>query len=489
MRMANDTFLGLDLGTSGLRGLLVDAQGRVLAEAEAEYEVSRPLPGWSEQAPADWTQAVQTVVSRLRSQDADAFSHLTGIGVAGHMHGAVLLDDNGQVLRPCILWNDTRSHAEAAWLDSQPDVRQLSGNIVFPGFTAPKLAWIQAHEPEVFARVDKVLLPAAYLNFWMTGETVGDLSDAAGTSWLDVGARDWSPELLEASGMRQARMPRLVEGCAPAGHLRADLVAEWGLSAPVTVAGGAGDNAAAACGVGALNDGEGFVSLGTSGVLLTARDGYVPKPETAVHTFCHAVPDRWYQMGVILSATDSLNWLSRQLGQNPAELTQALGEQIDVPGRIRFLPYLSGERTPHNDSHTRGAFLGLGIADDPLDLTRAVLEGVGFALRDSLEALRTAGARPERLLIIGGGSRSTYWVELLATILNLPLDLPEQGEFGAAMGAARLGICAATGARPEDIMTKPAIAETILPRADLTAAYDAAYRNWRAIYPALKELS
>lgn len=487
--MKTQTYLGLDLGTSGLRGLLIDADGTVLAEAEATYTVQHPHSGWSEQDPADWIVAVNHVAGALKSKAADAFAALGGIGVAGHMHGAVVLDQAGDVLRPCILWNDTRSFDEAAVLDATEGVRALSGNIVFPGFTAPKLLWLAKHEPDVFARINKVLLPAAYLNFWLTGDAVGDMSDAAGTSWLDVGARDWSQELLEASHMRQDQMPRLVEGCEAAGTLREDLAAEWGVSPRVTIAGGAGDNAAAACGVGVLNDGDGFVSLGTSGVILTARDGFHPMPETAVHTFCHATPDRWYQMGVILSATDSLNWLARQLGDSPAVLTHALGAEVSAPGRIMFMPYLSGERTPHNDSQIRASFVGLDIADDKNDLVRAVLEGVGFALRDNLEALRATGACPERLLAIGGGAKSSYWVQLLATILNLPIDLPEQGEFGAALGAARLGLCAATGAAPEQIMTKPAVATVVLPQHDLTDAYDAAYQRWRRVYPALKELS
>lgn len=284
-------------------------------------------------------------------------------------------------------------------------------------------------------------------------------------------------------------MPRLVEGSEKAGTLRAELAEKWGLAQEVTVAGGAGDNAAAACGVGALGEGDGFVSLGTSGVLLTARSGFAPRPETAVHTFCHAVPDRWYQMGVILSATDSLNWLSRQLGPSPAELTAELGQSITGPGQVRFLPYLSGERTPHNDSAIRGAFLNIDIASDKKAMTKAVLEGVGFALRDSLEALRATGAAPQRLLAIGGGSKSTYWMELVATILNMPLDLPAQGEFGAAMGAARLGLCASMGKAAEDVMTKPAIDHTITPRSELTADYEARYLAWREIYPALKELA
>ena len=343
------TYLGIDLGTSGLRALLVDADGAPLAAVERSYAATHPRPGWSEQDPAQWIAAFDSAMDELRATQP-LFTGLRGIGVAGHMHGATLLDAAGKVLRPCILWNDTRSAAEAAVLDALPEVRALSGNIVFPGFTAPKLEWVRHNEPEVFAKTAKVLLPAAYLNYYLTGDYVADMSDSAGTSWLDVGKRQWSERLLEASHMRPDQMPRLVEGSDVAGGLRQELVRKWGLSGPVTVAGGAGDNAAAACGIGALDEGQGFVSLGTSGVLLAARDGYSPAPETAVHTFCHAVPGRWYQMGVMLSATDSLNWLARITGEKPADLTAKLGEELQTPGAVRFLPYLSGERTPHNDA-------------------------------------------------------------------------------------------------------------------------------------------
>ncbi|MCX8997196.1 xylulokinase [Rhizobiaceae bacterium BDR2-2] len=480
------TYLGIDLGTSGLRALLIDDKGAAIGSAESHYSVSHPRSGWSEQDPAAWITALEAAVATLKAAHPE-FSRLQGIGVAGHMHGATLLDTSGAVIRPCILWNDTRSHAEAALLDAAPRVRALSGNIVFPGFTAPKLEWVRTHEPENHARVARVLLPAAYLNFYLTGRFVADLSDSAGTSWLDVGARRWSEELLEAGHMRLDQMPDLVEGCEAAGTLRPDLAARWGVGSGVVVAGGAGDNAAAACGIGALSEGQGFVSLGTSGVLLAARDGYRPAPETALHTFCHAVPGRWYQMGVMLSATDSLNWLARITGRKPAELTERLDGPLLPPGRVRFLPYLSGERTPHNDAEIRGSLTGLGADTTVEDLTRAVLEGVAFGLRDSAEALRATGARLDRLFVIGGGAASRYWVELIATVLGTALVLPRAGEFGAALGAARLGLTAATGALPETVMTPPETAIEIAPDTALAGAFDTAYGKFRAAYPAIRE--
>lgn len=480
------TYLGLDLGTSGLRALLIDEAGGAIGSAERHYDAASPESGWSEQDPADWIAALEAAVDELRASYPEPFSHLRGVGVAGHMHGATLLDEQGQVLRPCILWNDSRSHFEAAELDATPDVRRLSGNIVFSGFTAPKLEWVRKHEPDIYTRVAKVLLPAAYLNYYLTGEYVADMSDSAGTSWLDVKQRVWSPTLLSAGHMRESQMPRLVEGSQSAGVLRGELQQRWGLSNEVVVAGGAGDNAAAACGIGALNEGQGFVSLGTSGVLLTARDGYHPCPETALHTFCHAVPGRWYQMGVMLSATNSLNWLSRVTGQKPAALTQALGDSLKAPGPVQFLPYLSGERTPHNDATIRGALTGLDPASGPAELTRAVLEGVAFGLRDSLEALRSTGAELNSLMAIGGGAASDYWLKLIATVFDLPLQKPAGGEFGAALGAARLGQAAASGASVEAIMTPPDVGAVIEPDNALTGACDAAYEKFRNAYNAVK---
>ena len=369
-----------------------------------------------------------------------------------------------------------------------PNVRDLSGNIVFPGFTAPKLEWVRGNESDIYAKIAKVLLPAAYLNFYLTGSYVADMSDSAGTSWLDCGARAWSDELLLAAHMRHDQMPSLVEGCDIAGELKSELAQKWGLSGTIIVAGGAGDNAAAACGIGALNEGQGFVSLGTSGVILAARNAYAPDPATAVHTFCHAVPNRWYQMGVMLSATDSLNWLADITGVQPSELTNALGDKVLPPSSSKFLPYLSGERTPHNDAEIRGGFTGLATSTSRNDMGQAVIEGVSFGLRDSLTALQTTGARLDGLMAIGGGSASRYWLELLATILGLPLYLPKGREFGAALGAARLGLIAASIKAPEDVIIAPEIEVTIDPISNLKTQFDEAYQGFRAAYLGLKSI-
>ncbi|MEP1768399.1 MAG: xylulokinase [Sulfitobacter sp.] len=479
------TYLGLDIGTSGLRALLMDSAGGLIGSAEHSYPTAHKTSGWSEQNPADWITAIEVTIAELRAT-YPAFADLAGIGVAGHMHGAVLLDKDGDVIRPCIMWNDTRSHAEAAALDNTPEFRAISGNIVFPGFTAPKLEWLRTHEPQSYARVAKVLLPAGFVNHYLTGDAVADMSDSAGTSWMDVAARDWSQTLLDASNMRRDQMPRLVEGCAPAGVLRPDLAIQWGLNAPVTLAGGAGDNAAAACGMGVLEEGHGFVSLGTSGVLLLARDSYAPAPDTALHTFCHAVPDRWYQMGVMLSAADSLSWLSKITSTRAQDLTEELGAGLNAPSSTQFFPYLSGERTPHNDAEIRAGFTGLGQNTTRADMTQAVLEGVCFALRDALEAIKSTGGSYTRLYVTGGGSGSDYWLSLLATVLQIPLHVPEGAQFGAALGAARLGMAAATDIPLAQILRPAPTARIIPPDPALVPAFEAAYARFRAGYPILK---
>ena len=477
-------FIGLDLGTSGLKGILMSEDQAVVAEATAPLTVQRPHDGWSEQSPSDWITAAETVMDALAVHGLGA---VRGIGLSGHMHGATLLDASDQVLRPCILWNDTRSAAEAAEMDGDPMFRRLTGNIVFPGFTAPKLMWVQAHEPSLWDKVAKVLLPKDYLRLWLSGNHVSEMSDAAGTSWLDTGARDWSDDLLTACGLTRGHMPALVEGSAASGTLRPDLAARWGLPKGVVIAGGGGDNAASGVGVGVVRAGEAFVSLGTSGVLFAANDGYQPDPATAVHTFCHALPDTWHQMGVILACTDALNWFARLTGTDAAGLTGGLGA-LQAPGRTQFLPYLGGERTPLNSASVRGAFVGLEHATDRDAATRALLEGVTFAFRDCRDALAATGTRIDSLLAVGGGSRSDYWLRAIATALNCPVQVPVAGDFGGAFGAARLALMAATGAGAE-VATLPAIARVIEPDLALKDAFDAGHARHLSAQSAIKGLT
>jgi xylulokinase len=477
-------YIGLDLGTSGLKGVLIDDAQVVLAEATAPLTVQRPYDGWAEQSPADWIAAAETVMDALAEHGLGA---VRGIGLSGQMHGATLLDAADEVIRPCMLWNDTRSAMQAAELDGDPMFRRITGNIVFPGFTAPKLAWVRAHEPRNWDRVATVLLPKDYLRLWLTGEKVAEMSDAAGTSWFDTGTRDWSDDLLAATGLSRAQMPRLVEGSAVSGTLRSALGARWGLPAGVVVAGGGGDNAASGVGMGVVRAGEAFVSLGTSGVLFAANAGYQPKPDLGVHAFCHALPGTWHQMGVILSATDALNWYAGLVGDTAANLTGGLGA-LHAPGKPLFLPYLGGERTPLNDAAIRGAFIGLEHATDRAAATRAVLEGVTYAFRDCRDALAATGTRVEKLIAVGGGARSDYWLAAIATALNVPVLVPRAGDFGGAFGAARLAIMAATGAGAE-IATLPPIARQVDPDPSLIQAFDAGHARFRAAQTAIKALT
>jgi xylulokinase len=477
------SFIGLDLGTSSLKAILIDDDQRVMCEHSVAMEVLRPHDGWSECCPLECHTAVREALTMLAVK-ADC-SGLKGIGLAGHMHGAVFLGANDYPLRKVMLWNDTRASVEAAEMDADPRFRQITGNIVFPGFTAPKVEWVRRHEPDVFAKTAKVLLPKDYLRFFLTGEHVSEMSDAAGTAWFDTGARDWSDALLAACHLSRDHMPRLVEGNEVAGILRADLAVELGLPR-VPIAAGAGDNAAAAIGAGVVEDGTAFVSLGTSGVLFAATAGYRPAPETAVHSFCHALPDTWHQMGVILAATDALEWLARLTGQRADVLTAGLGD-VQAPAKTVFLPYLGGERTPHNDAQIRGQFLHLDHATDTSEAARAVLQGVCYAFADCRDALAATGTTVSQALVMGGGSKSAHWVEMMATTLGIPLDVPEAGDFGAALGAARLGMMAGTGAGRE-VITPPPLARSVAPLAGLRDAMAEGHARYRAAYGVLKAL-
>jgi xylulokinase len=481
-------YLGIDLGTSGIKIVLVDETETVRASRTESLQVSRPNPGWSEQNPEEWWQATLRALDGLASEHPQEMAEVRGIGLSGQMHGAVLLDKSGAPLRPAILWNDTRSQAECPELErSFPDLRRITGNPAMPGFTAPKLLWVRKHEPEVFSRIATVLLPKAYLRYRLTGEMIEEMSDAAGTLWLDVGARAWSEAALAATGLALSHMPRLVEGNAVAGQLTQPLQARWRMAIAPVFAGGAGDNAAGAVGLGAIRPGSAFVSLGTSGVLWATTDRFRPNPEATVHAFCHALPGLWHQMGVTLSAAACLAWWSGVTQEKEASLLQALPETPSAPSAVTFLPYLSGERTPHNDGAIRGAFVGLSQDSSRSAMTQAVLEGVAFSFRDCLDALRSAGTVVTAADVIGGGSRSPTWIKILASALGITLHQLADGEHGAAFGAARLGRLAATGEAPETLCTPPRRLNAIAPDAALQHAYEQRMSFYRALYPALRK--
>ncbi|WP_127804390.1 xylulokinase [Hydrogenophaga sp. NH-16] len=436
-------YIGIDIGTSEVKALLLGPDQRVIGSAGAALSVSRPHPGHSEQDPADWWTATQAALAALRAAHPAEYAATEAIGLSGQMHGAVLLGAQDRVLRPAILWNDTRSATECAEMMAElPALSDLGGSLAMPGFTAPKLRWVARHEPELFRQVSKVLLPKDHVRLMLTGEHVSDLSDASGTLWLDVRRRDWSEELLALTGLTRAHMPRLVEGSEASGRLKADVARALGLRPDTVVAGGAGDNAASAVGMGAVEAGQGFLSLGTSGVLFVVTPDYQPNAASATHAFCHAVPGRWHQMSVMLSAASALQWVSHLLGAaNAGEVaTRAAGlSASDRAASPLFLPYLSGERTPHNDAKVRGSFHGLDFDTDAARLGYAVMEGVSFGLLDGLAALHAAGSTVSRLSLVGGGARSGFWAQMLASALDVEIVTHGGSAVGGALGAARLG--------------------------------------------------
>jgi xylulokinase len=460
----------------------------VIATASAPLEVSRPHPTWSEQEPADWWAATLKTLDEIKAKHPKEMAAVQGIGLSGQQHGATILDKSGNPLRPCILWNDGRSERECVEIAVQfPEISKLTGNPAMPGFTGPKLLWVRRHEPEVFKQAATVLLPKAYLRYLLSGDMVEDMSDASGTLWLDVGKRDWSDELLTAQHMSREQMPKLVEGSAVSATLKPELAKRWGMARPPVIAGGGGDNAAGAVGLGAINPGDAFVSLGTSGVLWATTAGFAPNRNLPIHAFCHAVPNTWHQMGVILSAASSLAWWSRAAKSNEKELLGELGSAVDEPSPLLFMPYLSGERTPHNDPNIRGAFYGISHDTGRGQMTQAVLEGVAFAFRDCLAALTEAGTKIAQADAIGGGSQSRLWLSIMANVLNLPLSRLDGGEAGGSFGAARLGRMAATGESPSLVSKPPKRIETIAPKPALVEQYNEAYRRYRSLYPSLKE--
>ena len=478
--------MGVDIGTSAVKAVIIDAAGAVLDQSSSPLTLSRPQPLWSEQNPQEWWTATEDAVVRLKPALRAA---VRGVGLSGQMHGATLLDGRAQVLRPAILWNDGRSAAQCAELErTVPDMTAITGNRAMPGFTAPKLLWVRAHEPQLFSQTRMVLLPKDYVRLRMTGETASDMSDSAGTLWLNVAERRWSSAMLNGTGLELSQMPSLFEGDEITGQLRAELAQSWGM-ARVPVAGGGGDNAAGAIGVGVVRAGDAFLSLGTSGVLFLANDGYRPNPAGGVHTFCHALPNHWHQMAVILSAANCMDWVARLCGLSDAGAAFDLAStRARATDSELFLPYLSGERTPLNDPDAQGVLYGLTHASDPAAIVQAVLEGVAFALRDGMEALLATGARIDAISVIGGGARSAYWGPILSSILRRPLTYRDAATVGPAYGAARLARLAVERAAIEEVCTPPPILRIVEPDERLEGRYAQKFERFRCLYRSLKPL-
>jgi xylulokinase len=470
--------VGLDVGTTGVKALAISSSGDVLARAEEEYPLSTPRPGWAEQDPDDWWRAAEAALGALQVDET------AGIGLSGQMHGLVCLGEDGRPLRPAILWNDQRTAAECAEIEERVGLERLislTGNRALTGFTAPKLLWLRNKEPEVFERVVHVLLPKDYVRLRLTGERAIDVADASGTLLFDVAGRRWSEEVLAALDLPLGWLPRALESPEVSGETRGG----------VPVAAGAGDQAAGALGVGVTAPGPLSVVLGTSGVVFAALPAFAADEGARVHVFCHAVPGAWHAMGVMLSAAGSLRWFRDVFapGESWDGLTTAAERWEPGAEGLVFLPYLSGERTPHADPDARGAFAGLSMRHDRGALARAVLEGVAYGLRDSLELLRDLGVRPEVGRVSGGGARSDVWLSIVASILDLPLERTAVEE-GAAYGAALLAGVAG-GMFPDVHEAAGAcvrVRDRVEPQPAWREAYEAGYERFRSLYPAVRPL-
>ena len=481
-------FLGIELGTSAVKALLVDEREAVLAAAEAPLTVRNPAPLASEQDPDDWWAAVGTALARIAAEAPQAMARVAAIGLSGQMHATVLLDAADRPIRPAMLWNDGRAHAEADELKRLgADLAAELGVPALAGFTAPKLLWLARHEPGTLARTRALLLPKDYVRLHLTGERATDPSDAAGTWLLDQARRTWSARAVAAVGIDPAWLPRIVEGSAASGTLRPDVAARFGLRPGIVVAGGGGDTMVGGVGIGAVADGRAFVGLSTSAQLFVAASAHRPAPEHFVHAFCHALPDRWCQMAALLNGASVLAAVAHLLGD--ADIPTLLADveaHYAGPSRLLVLPYLSGERTPHDDPHARGVVFGLTRETSRADLVQAALEGVAFSLADAQAALASAGAEIESAGIVGGGARSLLWTRLIANVLGIPLRVYAGAARGPAFGATRLGRLALGQDAPAAVLAEPPVTQTVMPDPALTDAYRPRVAAFRSLYRALR---
>ena len=481
-------YLGLDLGTSSVKAIIMNEQGDVVASHSIPLTLSRPHPQWSEQDPQAWWQATDEAIKQLsRTQPME---QIQANGLSGQMHGAVLLDAQQNILRPAILWNDGRSVKQCLRLAKQyPQFKEITGNLVMPGFTAPKLQWVAENEAEIFCQIAHVLLPKDFLRWKMSGNFASDMSDAAGTLWLDMQKRDWSDELLAATGLSRCQMPTLFEGNQITGYLLPEIAKKWQMKQVPIIAGG-GDNAAGAIGVGVYQPGQGMLSLGTSGVYFVVSEKFLQNSDNAVHSFCHALPQTWHLMSVILSAASCLDWVCQLTGiSDVGAMFKEIEQHAHSDSSLLFLPYLSGERTPYNNADAKGVFWGLTHQHQRADLCRAVLEGVSFALRQGIEVADKAGQHADNITLIGGGARSEYWRQLLADITGKTLDYRQGGDVGPALGAARLAQLAINPAHlSQIILSQPKLETRHVPNLEKHKAYQDKYNAFKKLYTLIETM-
>lgn len=485
--------LGIDLGTSGVKVVLLEPSGTIIGTVSAEVITSHPETGWSEQNARDWWMACKTAVRDLQRNHTAACAAVRSIGLSGQMHGSVLIDRHNECIRPVILWNDARSTAEATWLaETFPAFTDVIGSLPMAGLTAPKLLWLFHHEPDSFERIDCLLSPKDYLLLKLTGERRTDMSDAAGTLYLDVHRRTWFQPMIAATHLEIRQFPRLCEGTSAVGTISASVAKELGLSRKIVVAAGGADNPASAIGLGAADPGDSFVTLGTSAAVVSITDRPLRRIVDGVHGFCHALPDRWYGMGAILCGASALRWVTRVLSISDEQvLLDRVAGAVPVAGSVPtgtplFLPYLSGERTPHNDPNVRGGFMNLTLETSAASLGYAVLEGVCFALRDAMRAVEKSGLEVRDSSLVGGGAKSDYWAQLMANVMGRELRTLKGSALSAGIGAAKLGF-AAIGIVEPLRMPLP-VRKTFKPQADRRDELDDRYWRFQGLYPAARSL-
>ena len=488
-------FIGIDLGTSSVKVILIDHEQNILATSNSSLTVQSPKDGYNEQNPQEWIDATIECLNALKEKKPKEFSQTVSMGISGHMHGATLVDSNGKVIRPCILWNDTRSHKECYEFENQQfDVRSISGNITMPGFTAPKINWIKNNELESFKKISKVLLPKDFLRFYLTGEYFSEMSDASGTLWLDIKQRKWSDKLLTCSYLEEKNMPQLVEGNEEAGILKKTLKDKFQFDNNVIIIGGAGDNSAAAAGMGITEENQSFISLGTSGVFFSPTQRFLSNTGDAVHSFCHCLPNKWHLMSVMLSASNCLDWICSITNSSITDTLQNVENYFAEVNLLEnssfFLPYLSGERTPHNDPHIRGSFHSIKTTTDATNMQYAVIEGVSFGILDGINSVLKVNNNFEKIFMVGGGSKSEFWIKLLSSLLQRKLSVCNQSEFGAALGVARLAMHVDENIDDKKSIVKEIeISNNFEPNTDKINTLLKRYEIWKNLYSSNKKIA
>lgn len=483
------SYLGIDIGTSAVKAVLIDDDQDCIFQSAIPLKISRPKEIWSEQNPDEWWQAVCSLIEAIKNQHSHEITDIKAISLTGQMHGATCIDKNNRPLRPAILWNDGRSHAECDILNAHPaNFKKINGNTVMPGFTAPKLLWLQRNELEVFKKIYKVLLPKDYISCKLSGEYSSDLSDASGTAWLDVGNRCWSEDLLAATNLTMQHMPKVYEGIELTGWLNQKLAAQWRMPKNVKIIAGAGDNAAGAISCGIIESNRAMLSLGTSGVYFVPTEKFNPDPNKGFHTFCHCIPNTWHQMGVILSAASCLSWWLNVTGAKDEHQLLAEAQTADFKHVPIFLPYLSGERTPHNDPFAKGMFFGITHNTSRPELTQAILEGVAFAIADCQKVLKESGTDAEHISVVGGGAKSRYWGVILSNVLNKTLCYHNESLLGPSFGAARLAMLGDLNKPIASVAKVPNVTDVIAPDKNKHEHYAEKFVNYQKIYQQLKSL-